>query len=94
MRPTLYFRLNGICMPELRLERALIHGEPVGELQIAIRDAVIGWLTLCDADLSPSAFILEYRRTTDTQNGWRIILSCRHMLKVLTLNGCLDEETR
>jgi hypothetical protein len=36
MPPEFRFRLNGQIMPELFVQRALVHGEPIGEWEIAV----------------------------------------------------------
>ena len=38
MKPEFLFRLNGIVVPEIRIQRAMVNGEPVGDLQIAVLD--------------------------------------------------------
>ncbi len=51
------FRLNGTFIPEISVGRAVIDGQQVGELQLAVRDPEVGWFTI---DGSPD-FVLEYR---------------------------------
>lgn len=105
MKDEFRFRLNGIYLPEIRIERAMIAGQPVGSLQIAVRDEDIGWLTidgnenLWDKDLP--RFILEYRNETewsrtdplqrrmDKQKGWRTV-SPRKLLNVLQAAGHIN----
>jgi hypothetical protein len=101
-KPAFRFRLNGVIIPEIRIQRAMVNGEPVGDLQIAIRDETIGWFTIDDNshlwDKHLSRFILEYRnetawqqaepiqRRTDSQKGWRKV-SPRKLLSILEATG-------
>jgi hypothetical protein len=67
------FRLNDVIIPEICIQRALISGEPVGELQIAVRDPTLGWFIIDDNSTLWSQalprFVLEYRDET----AWRKI---------------------
>jgi hypothetical protein len=47
-KPALRFRLNGVIIPEIRIKRSMVNGEPVGDLQIAVNDENIGWFTIDD----------------------------------------------
>jgi hypothetical protein len=105
MKPEFRFRLNGIYLPEIRIERAMISGQPVGDLQVAVRDETIGQFTidgnenLWDKDLP--RFVLEYRNETDwqqrellekradKQKGWRTV-SPRKLLRVLQTAGYIN----
>jgi len=105
MKPEFRFRLNGVVIPEIRIQRAMIAGQPVGDLEIAVQDDEIGQFTidgnenLWDKDLP--RFILEYRNETDwqqkelvekradRQKGWRAV-SPRKLLKVLQAAGHIN----
>jgi hypothetical protein len=78
--PDFRFRLNGVNIPEIRIQRALVDGSPTGELQIAVRDEIIGFFVVDDnSDLSDKdlpRFTLQYRNDTawselDQQQRWR-----------------------
>lgn len=68
-KPEFRFKLNGIVIPEIRVERAVVNGEPTGKLQIAALDSQIGWIVVDDnshlADRHLPQFVLEYRNETD-----------------------------
>ncbi len=105
MKPEFRFRLNSIVIPEIRIQRAMIDGKPVGDLQVAVRDETIGQFTidgnenLWDKDL-PS-FILEYRnetewqqkelveKRTDRQKGWHEV-SPQTLLEALQAAGYIN----
>jgi hypothetical protein len=61
MKPEFRVRLNGVCIPEIRVQRA-----PDGGLEIAVRDAVIGWFVITND------CILEYRDET----SWAMLPIC------------------
>jgi hypothetical protein len=106
MKDEFRFRLNGIIIPEIRIQRAMIAGQPVGDLQIAVRDEeILGWFTidgnenLWDKDLP--RFILEYRNETDWQQKGLVekradrqkgwrTVSPRNLLKVLQAAGYIN----
>ena len=74
MTPEFRFRLNGDIMPEIFVQRALVHGEPKGAWQIAVEiDYLGGRFTLDDNsnlwDPSLPKFILEYR----DEASWALI---------------------
>lgn len=101
-KPSFKFRLNGIMIPELRIQREVVAGQAAGALQLAVRDEILGWFEiddnshLCDRHLS--RFILEYRNETewqqadvlqrqiDRQHGWHTV-SPRRLLAVLESAG-------
>ena len=71
--PEYQFRVNGVIVSEIRVQRKLVNGEPVGELQIAVRDTTIGWFVIDDNanlwDGSLPKFVLEYR----DESAWTLI---------------------
>lgn len=74
MKHEFRFRLNGDIMPEIFVQRALVHGEPEGEWQIAVDiDYLGGRFTLDDNsnlwDPALPQFVLEYRDET----SWALI---------------------
>ncbi len=104
-KPEFRFKLNGFYIPEIRIERALVHGEPVGKLQIAARDEWVGWIVVDDnstlSDRHLAQFILEYRNETDWATidpvlrrndplkGWRRVSPFK-LMKVLHNAGLID----
>jgi hypothetical protein len=68
MQPEFRFRLNGEIMPEIFVQRALVHGEPVGEWQIIVDIDRLGKITLDDNsslwDPALPQFVLEFRDET------------------------------
>lgn len=100
-RPELRFRLNGAIIPEIRVRRALVQGQPVGTLEIAVRDPWIGWFAIDDngglADSHLPRFILECRdeiawseidpllRRIDPLKGWRAT-SPRRLLEAFAVD--------
>ncbi len=103
-KPEFRFKLNNIVIPAIRIQRALVNGEPVGKLQIAVCDEWIGWFTIDDNSHLPhkhySQFILEYRnetewakidpvvRRSDPRKGWHRA-SPRKLMKVLHEAGVI-----
>jgi hypothetical protein len=103
--PDFRFRLNNVVIPEIRIQRAPVNGEPVGEVQIAVRDEWIGWFAIDDNSHLPqrhyTQFVLEYRndtewskvdpilRRSDPTHGWRRV-SPRKLMKVLQNAGVID----
>jgi hypothetical protein len=73
MPPEFRFRLNGQIMPELFVQRALVHGEPIGEWEIAVEIDGLGRFTLDDNshlwDPALPHFVLEFRDET----SWAIL---------------------
>jgi len=67
-RPEFRFRLNGEIMPELFVQRALVHGEPIGEWEIAVDIDEIGRISIDDNsnlwDPALPHFVLEFRDET------------------------------
>jgi hypothetical protein len=55
-KPDFRIRLNGVYMPEIRVQRKT----PGGEIQLVVRDHDLGWFLI---ENSPD-FILEYRDET------------------------------
>lgn len=104
-KPDFRFRLNGVYISEIRIERALVNGESVGQLQIAARDAEIGWIVVDDNSHLHSPhlprFELEFRNETDWQRvdpvvrrsdpskGWHRV-SPRKLMMVLQDAGLID----
>ncbi len=104
-RPDFRFRLNGIIIPEIRVQRALVKGKPIGPLQIAVRDPWIGWFTIDDnahiLERSLPQFILEYRdetawskldplvRRLEPRKGWQRV-SPRRLIRVLREAGYIQ----
>jgi len=68
MQTEFRFRLNGDIMPEIFIQNAMVNGEPVGELEIAVEIDYLGRFTLDDNsnlwDPALSQFVLEYRDET------------------------------
>jgi hypothetical protein len=54
--PDFRIRLNGVSIPEIRIQR----NTPSGEIQLAVRDDEIGWFVIHN---TPD-FVLEYRDET------------------------------
>ena len=104
MKHEFRFRLNGIIIPEIRIGRELIDGQPIGDLCISVCDDALGWFTIDDnsrlPDKSLTQFILEYRdetlwaemdclgRQRDKQKGWKRV-SPQKLLKVLETAGVI-----
>ena len=105
MKPEFRFRLNGIVVPEIRIQRAMVNGEHVGVLQIAALDETIGLFTLDDNSHLPDKdlprFILEFRNETDWQQteilhrriskdkGWKTVTP-QQLIDVLVVAGVID----
>lgn len=105
MKPAFRFKLNGIVIPEIRIERAMVDGERNGPLQIAVCDEWIGWFTIDYNSHLPhrhySQFILEYRNETewsktdpalrrlDARHGWHRV-SPSKLMKLLHNAGVID----
>jgi hypothetical protein len=68
MPPEFRFRLNGHILPELFIPRALFHGEPIGEWEIAVEIDGLGRFSIDDnSNLWHQAltqFVMEYRDET------------------------------
>ncbi len=104
-KPEFRFKLNGIVIPEIRIQRAVVNGHPVGKLEIAVRDSTVGWFPVDDnADLADKhlpQFVLEYRcetewnsvdpilRRSDPKHGWHRV-SPRKLMTVLQKAGLID----
>lgn len=57
-------RVNGLAIAHIDIRHALVDGVPCGELQIAIEDPVLGWMTIDDNQglaAGQSLFVLEVR---------------------------------
>jgi hypothetical protein len=105
MKPEFRFRLNGIVVPEIRIQRAMIDGQPVGDLQIAVRDEDIGWFTIDGNehlwDKRLPRFILEYRNETEwsrtdplqrrisKDKGWKTVTT-QKLLRMLQTAGYIN----
>jgi hypothetical protein len=105
MNPEFRFRVNGIVVPEIRVQRAMVNGKPVGDLQIAVLDETIGLFALDDnshlADKDLPRFVLEYRNETDWRQtdtlhrriskdkGW-ITVTPQELIEVLAVAGVID----
>jgi hypothetical protein len=105
MKPEFRFRLNGIVVPEIRIQRAMVNGEHVGVLQIAALDETIGLFTLDDNSHLPDKdlprFILEFRNETDWRQtdilhrriskdkGWKTVTP-QELIEVLAVAGVID----
>ncbi len=99
------FRLNGIIIPQIRVQRAQLNEEPVGGLQIAVEDSWIGWFSIDDNSRLPdphlSRFVLEYRdetawnqtdpllRRLDRSQGWQTV-SSRRLMQILQRAGIIN----
>ena len=74
------FRLNGTFIPKINIQR-----DQAGELEIAVRDAQLGWFTI---DKRPD-WILEYRDET----AWQLLpLSMRKVSKDRGWNRTTPQE--
>ncbi len=71
--PAFRFRLNGIIIPEIRIQRTPVQTspgqfEPIGDLQVAVNDQTVGWFVLDNNDnlwdWDLPKFVLEYRDET------------------------------
>ena len=107
MKPEFRFRLNGVVVPEIRVQRAMVNGKPVGNLQIAVLDETIGLFALDDNSHLPDKdlprFILEFRNETDWRQsdtlhrriskdkGWKTVTP-RKLLNILQAAGYIDVE--
>ena len=105
MKPEFRFRLNSVVVPEIRIQRTLVNGEPVGDLQIAVLDETIGWFTVDDNSHLPDKnlprFIMEFRNETDWQQtdilhrriskdkGWKTVTP-QELIEVLAVAGVID----
>ena len=106
-QPEFRFRLNGEIMPEIFIQRALIHGEPIGEWQIAVEIEELGRFTLDDNsnlwDPSLSKFVLEFRdetswallpipdRQASVDKGWNKVTP-QELVEILQTSGLIKEE--
>jgi hypothetical protein len=72
-KPEFRFKLNGIIISEIRIQRALVNGQPIGELQIAVNESSLGWFSLDNNenlwDEALPKFSLEYR----DQSAWALL---------------------
>jgi hypothetical protein len=92
-------------IPEMRVERALVNGEPVGNLRISVRDEQLGWFAIDNNenlwDKNLPQFVLEFRdesrweqldpiaKRSDPLKGWQRV-SPRRLLKILQMTGHID----
>jgi hypothetical protein len=105
MKPEFRFRLNGVIIPEIRIQRAMVNGEAVGGLQTVVRDDTIGWFALDDTsalwDRNLPRFNIEYRNETewsridplqrriDKRKGWKTVTP-QQLIDVLVVAGVID----
>jgi len=97
-------RLNGLVITHIDVRHALVDGVPCGDLQIAIEDPVLGWMTIDDnqgLDRGQSRFVLEVRDAAiapevcrDLPNkGWYQV-TVAHLLQLLEATGVFVRETQ
>jgi len=107
-RPEFRFRLNGEIIPEIFVQRALVHREPVGEWQIVVDIDGLGKITLDDnSDLWDPAlpqFVLEFRDETSwallpqterhgsTDKGWNRVTP-QELVEILESEGAIKTES-
>jgi hypothetical protein len=48
MKPTFRFRLNGVVMQEICVQRQVVDGRLTEKLELAVRDEDFGWFTVDD----------------------------------------------
>ena len=103
-RPDFRFRLNGVNIPEIRIQRAPVNGSRTGELEIAVRDETIGWFVIDDnSDLSDqdlSHFDMRFKNDTawnqldpqqrrkDFARGWKKATP-QEVIQVLAVAGVI-----
>ncbi len=97
-------RVNGLVVTHIDIRHALVDGVPCGELQIAIEDPVLGWMTIDDNEgliAGQSQFVLEVRDSRlapevcrDLPNkGWYRV-TVAHLLGLLEATGVFVRETQ
>ena len=89
----LRFRLNGQIVPEIFIQRAMVNGEPVGELEMVVEVDGLGRFTIDDNsslwDPALPKFVLEYRDET----SWALIPPVeRHTMKDKGWNQVTPQE--
>jgi hypothetical protein len=68
--PEFRVRLNGVYMPEIRIQRE--NKDPKGDMQLWVKDSILGWFPLDNNEGIQSGlpkFKLEYRDET----SWRLL---------------------
>jgi hypothetical protein len=95
MEPEFRFCLNGEVIRSIRVQREMIDGEPIGELQIAVEDEAIGWFTIDDNenlwDKDLPKFVLKYAVIPmTTGQGWQRVTT-KELLDVLESAGLITE---
>jgi len=96
-------RVNGLVVTHIDIRHALVDGVPCGDLQIAIEDPVLGWMTIDDNEgliKGQSQFVLEIRdaaitpevcRTLPNKGWYRVTVG--HLLGLLESTGVFVRET-
>jgi len=97
-------RVNGLVVTHIDIRHALVDGVPCGDLQIAIEDPVLGWMTIDDNEgliKGQSQFVLEIRDAAITpevcrtlpNKGWYQV-TVAHLLQLLEATGVFVRETQ
>jgi hypothetical protein len=105
--PEFRFRLNGAILPQLFTQRELIHGEAIGEWQIAVDIDGIGRFTIDDNsnlwDPALPQFVLEFRdetswallpipdRQASKDKGWNRVTP-QELVAILQSEGIISTE--
>ena len=95
-------------MPEIFILRKLVHGEPIGEWEIAVEDYNLGRFTIDDnsnlCDPALSQFVLEYRdetswallpipdRQASVDKGWHR-MNIQELMEILESAGAIKTES-
>ena len=79
-------RVNGLIVTHIDVRHALVGGVPCGDWQIAIKDPVIGWLTLDDNDNLWDHDLPQFVLEVQAPIGWRRV-SIAQLLELLESTG-------
>jgi len=96
MEPEFRFCLNGEVIRNIRVQREMIDGQPIGKRQIAVEDEAIGWFTIDDNenlwDKDLPKFVLKYATIPLTaRQGWQRVTT-KELLDVLESAGLIKRE--
>ena len=88
------WRVNGVVIPQIRVRREIVNGEPKGRRQIVVNDPDLGWFAidgnenLWDPSLSRFVFEIKDLSVPFFQRSWKQV-TISELIQILEATGVI-----